>query len=672
MSYPRYRQSSPDRKHYVDPMRASTGNMTASSDIDPYNFPSRAAYHGYQSSSIAGDRNLESFSRNYYYPKRSPRPGEDRAVEVQPISSKTYRLTDPPTTSRTEYAVRPRSNTSSVADSKRRSLGLVIPASPNRALIGYDGSRSARPLSYYAKNDQDRFIEPASSLRTGRRNFSTDDRERRLAPESAGANSRIDRGYLVAATRGSRRGYLVPGSGTKSQDIDLYDSYSYTNPKEQFYRDWEATEDDRRDSYRKKKGRPLSLTGLEQYLPQIPRDSRGSGPPPSSRGFDRIGRDDTRRSSRDREGSESSRVSGASRTKTRAPVSLHQESDKVATYGQEFEESRGPHKYREDRRYGQPRRLDVESKDTRDIPLSSGLATASLASGYSKDFPDKGYDSGISNRPDPRKFQDQEIPRGLKAKEEMPTERHSDSEIDEEHSDNDRRRRKYRTNEQQSKDRSEESIETHRIHRSKELDNFNGLDTRELDRPDHRQLERFLPGESVIVSTPTEATDQHQWKHPLPEPARPKEPDAPPKGILKPPRDKFPEDRNAVREGVAPLKDAVKKGIPPGARWTKVDRKLITPAALEGERYEERPDYIIILRVVTREEIEQFAIKTAEIRAKYTSNRHERRRRRDDDEPSDEESYQPRLAIEASSGSARHSPPDSSSSEAYKPRSQHS
>jgi hypothetical protein len=95
-----------------------------------------------------------------------------------------------------------------------------------------------------------------------------------------------------------------------------------------------------------------------------------------------------------------------------------------------------------------------------------------------------------------------------------------------------------------------------------------------------------------------------------------KEQDAPPKGILKPPRDKFPEEPNPVREGVAPLKDAHKKGIPPEARWTKIDRRLVNPAALEAgnERYEERPDYVIVLRVLTKEEIQGYAVKTQEIR----------------------------------------------------------
>lgn len=90
-----------------------------------------------------------------------------------------------------------------------------------------------------------------------------------------------------------------------------------------------------------------------------------------------------------------------------------------------------------------------------------------------------------------------------------------------------------------------------------------------------------------------------------------------PKGILKPPREvPFPEDPNPEREGVAPLKDATKTGIPPGARWTKISRALVNPEALEKahERFEERDDYVIVLRVVSKEEIMKFAEKTKEVR----------------------------------------------------------
>jgi hypothetical protein len=163
-----------------------------------------------------------------------------------------------------------------------------------------------------------------------------------------------------------------------------------------------------------------------------------------------------------------------------------------------------------------------------------------------------------------------------------------------------------------------------------------------------------------------------------------KEQDAPPKGILKPPRDKFPEEPNPVREGVAPLKDAHKKGIPPGARWTKIDRRLVNPAALEAgnERYEERPDYVIVLRVLTKEEIQGYAVKTQEIRGtccsstwfeanrtnresidvRYQEYLKERRKRREEDRrqgrrtdslssDDEDEDDEPRRAIEGSTES---------------------
>ena len=103
-------------------------------------------------------------------------------------------------------------------------------------------------------------------------------------------------------------------------------------------------------------------------------------------------------------------------------------------------------------------------------------------------------------------------------------------------------------------------------------------------------------------------------------PPKDEKPEIKPKGILRPPREKFPEDPAPVREGVAPLKDAGKKGIPPGARWTKIDRKLVNAEALEqgNERFEERVDYVIVLRVLTKEEIEAYAQRTQEIRGMRT------------------------------------------------------
>lgn len=97
----------------------------------------------------------------------------------------------------------------------------------------------------------------------------------------------------------------------------------------------------------------------------------------------------------------------------------------------------------------------------------------------------------------------------------------------------------------------------------------------------------------------------------------PKEAPSAPKGILRKPTEKFPEDPEPVREGVAPHKDALKgKDIPVGARWTRIDRRLVNPEALEQakERFEERMECVIVLRVLTKEEIQKLADRTRKIR----------------------------------------------------------
>lgn len=132
--------------------------------------------------------------------------------------------------------------------------------------------------------------------------------------------------------------------------------------------------------------------------------------------------------------------------------------------------------------------------------------------------------------------------------------------------------------------------------------------------PDRSQQESPTNNEGRTLS-PGEGEDNRPRKVSIVEPNKKEE--IKPKGILKKPRDvPFPEDPNPTREGVAPLKQAGKDGVPAGARWTKVSRILVNPEALEraNERFEERDDYVIILRVVSRQEIEKLAEKTKEIR----------------------------------------------------------
>lgn len=126
-------------------------------------------------------------------------------------------------------------------------------------------------------------------------------------------------------------------------------------------------------------------------------------------------------------------------------------------------------------------------------------------------------------------------------------------------------------------------------------------------------------------------------------PPRDKDDKRPIKGILKQPKPAFPEEPNPVREGVAPHKDDKTKGnVPPGARWTKISRKLVNPEALTigKERFEVREDFVIVLRVLNKEEIEAYTAATAQLREMRRKEfEREQERERDDtreDDDSDE------------------------------------
>jgi hypothetical protein len=144
-----------------------------------------------------------------------------------------------------------------------------------------------------------------------------------------------------------------------------------------------------------------------------------------------------------------------------------------------------------------------------------------------------------------------------------------------------------------------------------------GREERTLRRHGRHRRDRGSSSDTETDDEPQRGKDRSQVRVVSP----PKDGVKKPKGILRPPTEKFPEDPAPIREGVAPLKDSGKKGIPPNARWTKIDRRLVNPEALEAgnERYEERPDYVIVLRVLSKEEIEKYAIVTQELRGRPTS-----------------------------------------------------
>ncbi|KAH8171718.1 zinc finger protein dhhc domain containing protein [Sarocladium implicatum] len=107
-------------------------------------------------------------------------------------------------------------------------------------------------------------------------------------------------------------------------------------------------------------------------------------------------------------------------------------------------------------------------------------------------------------------------------------------------------------------------------------------------------------------------------------PPRDKKGDKPVRGILKAPSAAFPEEANPIREGVAPHKEDKKlKEVPAGARWTKISRRKVNPEALEfgKERFEVRDDFVIVLRVLSAEEIQAYATATQILRDRRRKDR---------------------------------------------------
>ncbi|PYI19498.1 hypothetical protein BO99DRAFT_139751 [Aspergillus violaceofuscus CBS 115571] len=644
----RYRPMSPNGSRMMDPMRASTGTVQLSSSYDPYDLTNRSAHSGYHP-----DVN--------YIPSYDSRYAREPRLEAQPISSTTYRDPGHSTKLRTEYAIRPRqrSNTASAVE---------IQYAPGR----YDASGSplsrASPViipghhrSPSPQRAQDRYVVPASSHRHHRRHHpsSTDyaSDTGRLDLTDKMAMARIPHNAYPAYEHSPRWRYPPTGGLRKGEDIDDYDAYSYTNPREQFEKDSAARM--RRDQRAYHRDRPLSLTGPDDPQLQSRKESRALGPPPSQRGFDRI--DQGGRVRRSTYGSADSDVESSNarrRSLQRVPVSLHQDVDEgYSSYRSEHEDHRHRrrrHRRHDDDRYSRDDRSSRKSSSKASVisGTSTGLGTAVL--GYPDDF-----DYGLSPRTEHHRSRDV-------GREDENRPHHSRS----------RRRRSRRRDESDSDSyTSDEDLKKYRrepsAHRRRDGSDASAsssdrvspyLTVNRAPRP-RSQSRRRTEDTSAKDGTKQErlSSPDELKKH---ESAAAKDQDPPaPKGILKPPRAKFPEEPNPVREGVAPLKDAHKKGIPPGARWTKIDRRLVNPAALElgRERFEERSEFVIVLRVLSKEEIQAYAVKTQEIRdARYHEYIQEKRRRREEDrrrgrkvdsssDDEDDGSDESPLAIEASS-----------------------
>ncbi|KAJ5104940.1 hypothetical protein NUU61_002287 [Penicillium alfredii] len=728
-----YRTLSPGagRSHMVDPMRASTGMVQLGSSQDPYETARRYDYDEYPS-----DVGYGSAYRH--------RPSRSSMLEARPVASQTYRDPNQATKKRTEYSVQPsrhRSNTTSAADYETP-LRLAVPSSSHprhSQVMSASPQRSASPLPY----DSAHYL--ASTSQSGgrhRRMYSTDyaSDTGRLDPRDSKA--RVGHGAHRVHPAPGRRRYPPYTGLKKGDDIDDYDAYSYTTPREQFDRDYPVRPRHPRGGYTK--DRPLSMTGMEDHL-QWPsrKEPRSHGPPPTSRGLDKLDQ---------RDGGPRGLVHDADNVREmhkpkgdhhdRALVVVPHDSDfGYSSRHDDYSDGRRRHRPRRphhDREFDRAHEDDRHSKPHDMKKALPGLGTAALGAGYSdlSDYDhrparrshrrlrdDEHYkDPRLSSRgltddvPSPEKSKQLYLESGdshRRRRSRKPSRRAAESDSDALTSDEDLRnyRREPAALDKGDPDSGGHGLppRSHRRPHNPEHDNdpahssprgptdggppspdqnkqlyLEPGDTRRPRRRSRRRVESDLDayssdedlrnyrGEAPATtrrrhsSTDTSSKDRsrsrsrrHRSSRPqrlleddrrrresrhsprddrtgdgrrpvTVEPPASKEPEAAPKGILKAPRESFPEEPNPVREGVAPLN---KKGIPPGARWTKVDRRLVNPAALEAgnERFEERSEYVIVLRVLSKEEIQAYAVKTQEIRdARHKEYLHDKRRRRDE------------------------------------------
>ncbi|EFR00931.1 hypothetical protein MGYG_03932 [Nannizzia gypsea CBS 118893] len=555
--------------------------------------------------------------------RRSSRVSGGREIKLPP----TYTVDGRTYTAGPE--MRPRSHTISAEGSR---ISLNSPSSPGRQpVVTTIKPRSQTIYPSSSRDGGERYITPSSSHSRNRQS---------TGPLGGEREAKYRNGYLTPA---GNSGFPSPGRDANNKDIDVHDSFSYTNAREQFYRDSDAIREFRRQAPAAvRKARPLSLTGLEAYLPQITRDPKPSGPPTSSRRFPGSERDDAPRNyreikPRDVDTDSSSinpsgpRTPDSTRRKSslRNPVSLHQDrtsspspapASRRSGYDDSMEKGYQirrdannnvivddkPETPRRDRRLsvsGQTPNRDRGYSSSRapDRMMSGGLATAGLASGYSKEPMELSPRPG-RDRPD--------YPSRPEDKYKSSSRNWPQESNDGYYSDGARGNHMYKPSPSREAERhprapSPVDSDSKRSVNSQRNENFAGVATRESNPPAKRS-----PPPAFGTSPDTQA----------------------PRGILKQPTEKFPEEPHAVREGVAPLKDTQKKGVPAGARWTKIDRRLVSPSALEGrERFEERPDYVIVLRVLSREEIEEYALSSAKIRASRTRRITDRKSRDDDD-----------------------------------------
>ncbi|KZF23081.1 hypothetical protein L228DRAFT_142833 [Xylona heveae TC161] len=648
-----YRPVSPSRR-LTNPMRASTGTVgDLHGSYDPY----------YHHSSPRTSR--DAFT--------NPRSSAERVDDAHHAVPRIYKDQSPPSAQLREYRTRPRRSTLEVPN-PRHSLNSLPSRSPTRArpiVHAPTTARTSSPLArtYDSADDEAYYLTPASAARRQHRRIYSVDGHHQVNRLGSDDESR------ERVRRAAERGYLptkrYPGERQRTSRYDEgdYYGYSYTDPKEQMYRDTAPRRRSRRSSY-DGAGRngTWSMSALEGTLPRTS-VTREAGPPPSTRGFDKIARSESlrgptrpyasERSSRDYIDGKAAEIYDAPSSRTHRPVAVHQDHDRAYPYRDD--EPDIPRRSRpaidddvERRgfgiRTGGPEHTSPRSSN-REL-YAPYHADDEYYGRYARDPRDYEYDQDYDYD-----YRGYDRDRGSHRYEK--TTHGSDEDSKDNHgrhsresSDEEARERRRRRREQQHRESDALEYEDRRRASERDSDRDRDRDSDRSydsgDRHHHHHHRRHRKHHDRDSGDDTDATRASRSEKPLqivspPEKEREKgkqlaikeAAEAPIKGILKEPTQKFPEDPAPIREGVAPLKEAGKKGIPPTARWTKIDRRLVNPEALEEahERFEERLDYVIVLRVLTKEEIQVLAAKTQQLRdARYERERHDRRRRHDEED----------------------------------------
>ncbi|KAI9676469.1 MAG: hypothetical protein M1817_000626 [Caeruleum heppii] len=654
---PRYRRAlSPpgSNRRMGNPLRSSTGTLGPT--YDPYYPPSRII--------------------------TSPRTSADRFLAPDRPMTRLYNGDTSPSTNKYQGGYRrPRRSTiEPEAEGGLRPLVTNLGSSNGLRPVVHSGGldRPSSPLTkkYTSDAEGDYYVTPAASRRRDhRRNFSIDaDDAGRYRGRHDGIDGlreppRDSRGYRNSAYAGTRRPYHNGSHGPVAdfdEDRYHYDThgaygYGYSDVQDDGYLRPAPARRPRGNSFESsRRERPLSMVELENYLPRSS-STREPKPPPSTRGFDRMNRP-ARSGSLDR--SARPVVADAyhdyhktgvepmsdypSRSNRSKPTVLHQgRNENHPSYPDEYDDTRDKDRGHRGRRreedFGREQLPPTGHRDHRNTRADS-------SDRYSDRASDR--DEGNERRRHRHRHHEEELaaaplaaaalaaghrksePRDRHIREGDHREPHTDRDKeprDRDHHDRDHRERDVREGKHPEVDLHNRDIRERDIGerdaRDREGRSRKHRDRDQADRHSQHEDAQVLdlrdrdPRERERNSDDGDRAAERKDHVRVVSPPREDKAKAPIKGILREPREKFPEDPAPIREGVAPLKEALKdgkKGIPPGARWTKIDRKLVNPAALEEahERFEERLDHVIVLRVLTREEIEAFAARTQEIRGR--------------------------------------------------------